>query len=87
LQKQKDKTIKLVLPVVEMSLVVTDQGLFALADQAASEPNVTLTIGPEVFNAYIAGGKDAAVKHVKGVWRCGSGSGRIDLGKSAALGG
>ena len=33
LQKQKDKTIKLVLPVVEMSLVVTDQGLFALAEQ------------------------------------------------------
>ncbi len=65
LQKQKDKTIKLVLPVVEMSLVVTDQGLFALADKSASEANVTLTIGPDVFNAYIAGGKDAAVKHVR----------------------
>jgi ubiquinone biosynthesis accessory factor UbiJ len=37
-----------------MSLVVTDQGLFALAEQMPSEPNVTLTIGPEVFNAYIA---------------------------------
>ena len=48
-----------------MSLVVTDQGHFVLADQSPSEPNVTLTIGTDVFNAYIAGGKDAAVKHVK----------------------
>ena len=77
LQKQKNKTIKLVLPVVEMSLVINDQGLFALADQSPIEPNVTLTIGPDVFNAYIAGGKDAAVKHVKV-------SGDVDLAQAVS---
>jgi ubiquinone biosynthesis protein UbiJ len=77
LQKQKNKTIKLVLPLVEMSLIVTDQGFFALSDQLTSEPNVTLTIGSDVFNAYIAGGKDAAVKHVKV-------SGDVDLAQAVS---
>jgi ubiquinone biosynthesis accessory factor UbiJ len=77
LQKQKNKTIKLVLPVVEMSLKVTDQGHFALEEKPSGEPNVTLTIGADVFNAYIAGGKEAAVKHVKV-------SGDVDLAQAVS---
>jgi ubiquinone biosynthesis accessory factor UbiJ len=77
LQKQKNKTIKLVLPVVEMSLKVTDQGHFALEEKLSGEPNVTLTIGADVFNAYIAGGKEAAVKHVKV-------SGDVDLAQAVS---
>ena len=57
-----------------MSLVVTDQGHFVLADQSPSEPNVTLTIGTDVFNAYIAGGKDAAVLRLLADDRCISGA-------------
>ncbi len=64
LRKQKGKTIKIVLPVTDLSLEVTDSATFALST-SINQPNVTLEISAEVFNAYIAGGKEAAIRHIK----------------------
>ena len=66
LRKHIGKTICLVLPMKQATLVVNNEARFSLAADAASrEANVTLTIGSEFFKAYVAGGKDAAAQHVK----------------------
>lgn len=77
LQKQKGKTIKLVLPVTDLTLDITDQATFALSQAKIDEPNVTLVIGTEVFNAYMAGGKEAAIRHIKV-------SGDVDLAQTVS---
>ncbi len=77
LQKQKGKTIKLVLPVTDLTLDITDQANFALSQAKVDEPNVTLVIGTEVFNAYMAGGKEAAIRHIKV-------SGDVDLAQTVS---
>lgn len=59
------KTIHLVLPITEVTLIIDESSRFSLVSNPISEPNVTLTIGSDVVNAFIAGGKDAAAQHVK----------------------
>ncbi|MEO0047287.1 MAG: hypothetical protein RLZZ410_246 [Pseudomonadota bacterium] len=65
LRKHIGKKIKLVLPMTQVSLVIDGGGKFSLASEEVIEPNVTLTIGSDVLNAYVAGGKDLAAQHVK----------------------
>lgn len=65
LRKHIGKTIKLVLPMTQVSLVINGDGKFSLASDEVIDPNVTLTIGSDVLNAYVAGGKDLAAQHVK----------------------
>jgi ubiquinone biosynthesis protein UbiJ len=76
LRRQKGKTIKIVLPVTDLSLEVTENATFGLST-SSDEPNVTLVIGSEVFNAYIAGGKEAAIRHIKV-------SGDVDLAQAVS---
>lgn len=73
------KTIKIVLPITEVVLLINSQAQFSSAQLTANEePNVTLTIGSEVFKAYIAGGKDLAASQVKI-------SGDVDLAQAMSL--
>ena len=66
LRKHIGKTIQIVFPVKKISLVINERANFSLAQSSLSaDPNVTLTIGTEVFSAYMAGGKDLAAQHVK----------------------
>jgi ubiquinone biosynthesis protein UbiJ len=65
LLKHIGKTIHLVLPITEVSLLIDKAGQFTIAQSLASEPNVTLTIGSDVFSAFVAGGKESAAQHVK----------------------
>lgn len=65
LSKHKGKLIRVDLPMTSVRLQIADEGSFVLAQDTSMPDNVTLTVGPEVFNAYLVGGKDAATSHVK----------------------
>lgn len=66
LRQHVGKKIKIILPVTEAVLLITPQARFSSIQlNENEEANVTLTIGVEVFKAYIAGGKDSAASQVK----------------------
>ncbi len=65
LRKHIGKTIQIKLPITQISLVIDEQAKFSLSKDEVKDANVTLTIGSDVLNAYIAGGKDVAAQHVK----------------------
>lgn len=65
LRKHVGKTIQVVFPVKQVTLVINEQASFSLAEVVPDQANVTLTIGSEFFKAFIASGKDVAAQHVK----------------------
>jgi ubiquinone biosynthesis protein UbiJ len=65
LRKHIGKTVRLVLPITEVTLMIDENGRFSLVQNPLAEANVTLTIGSDVLNAFVAGGKDTAAQHVK----------------------
>jgi ubiquinone biosynthesis protein UbiJ len=51
--------------MTEVSLMIDENSRFSLIQNPIAEPNVKLTIGSDVFSAFVAGGQDAAAQHVK----------------------